>query len=75
MELRTPAAKQWEGPTTCEICLNEITPQTDPWFVDGATVLGPWALMCSNCYLIHGEGFGTGCGQRYDSTTLLKMEG
>ena len=41
-----------------------------PWFVDGKTSTGPWALMCSDCYRNHG----VGKGQRYDGITLEKVE-
>ena len=46
-----------------------------PWFVDGKLQNGPWAVMCSDCYLKHGVGLGNGKGQRYDGTTLEKVDG
>lgn len=32
--------------------------------VDGKTVLGPWANMCTECHERYGVGLGTGRGQR-----------
>lgn len=32
--------------------------------VDGKTVIGPWAMMCSSCWERIGVGLGTGRGQR-----------
>jgi hypothetical protein len=31
---------------------------------DGATVMGPWANMCEDCFAQYGRGLGTGVGQR-----------
>jgi hypothetical protein len=67
--------KKWMGtwPAKCDIC--DIPLDKQRYFVDGATVMGPWALMCPSCHVTHGQGLGTGYGQKYDSKTLLKMEG
>jgi hypothetical protein len=46
-----------------------------PGFVDGRTIYGPWALMCIDCHTRNGVGLGTGKGQKYDGTTLEKVEG
>lgn len=37
-------------------------------FIDGATVFGPWAVMCRACFRRFGVGIGPGCGQRYSLT-------
>lgn len=74
--------KKWRGtwPAECDICMyfNDGV-KTDlrnvPYFVDGATRQGPWALMCPECHAMHGVGLGTGRGQKYDSKTLVKLEG
>lgn len=34
-------------------------------FVDGATRLGPWAIMNPDSFRLYGLGLGTGIGQRY----------
>lgn len=31
---------------------------------DGATIMGPWAYMCGECFHGYGVGLGTGRGQR-----------
>ncbi len=43
---------------TCDIC------ETVPARYDGATVLGPWAFMCPDCFVAEGVGLGLGRGQR-----------
>lgn len=62
--------KKWLGttPIVCDICKHKVT---SPSFVDGKTKVGPWALMCSDCY----RSQGTGIGQTYNTTTLEKEEG
>ena len=55
--------KKWLGPipTKCDICEGKISSA----FVDGRTTHGPWAIMCPECHRVHGNGLGTGRGQRY----------
>ena len=58
----------------CEIC---GTPHTDK-MVDGATKMGPWALMCLSCHGSIGRGLGTGLGQMYQKQPdrrWLKIKG
>lgn len=59
-----PPRKLWSGepPETCQICQMPI----HRVFVDGATRMGPWAIMCRTCHFMHGCGFGTGKGQKYE---------
>lgn len=45
----------------CDICKTPITNA----FVDGKTILGPWANMCIPCSKSYGLGLGTGVGQLY----------
>lgn len=45
----------------CDICNKEIKEK----FVDGATVWGPWAHMCPECFGTYGIGLGPGKGQEY----------
>lgn len=65
--------KKWMSskPVKCDICRGAL----DKTFVDGATSMGPWAIMCRNCHLEFGTGTGEGCGQIYDAVTLVKLEG
>ena len=71
-----PKQRYWMGSTPkCDFCgavdLKE--------FVDGKTVHGPWAIICTNykCKM-NMVGLGTGQGQRYvlqDDGQYLKVEG
>lgn len=65
--------KKWLGtpPEKCDLCHKPLTQQ----FVDGATVYGPWGILCAVCHKRYGRGLGTGRGQRYDLKTLEKIEG
>jgi len=67
--------KKWQGtwPAKCDICGLDLS--KDPWFVDGRVVGSSWALMCIFCFETSGYGLGTGLGQKYDSKTLIKLEG
>jgi hypothetical protein len=70
------AEKKWMGTTpVCDFTSYDKVCKMEPWFVDGKTKQGPWALMCSDHYLNLGIGLGCGKGQRYDGKTLLKLEG
>jgi|WetSurMetagenome_2_1015567.scaffolds.fasta_scaffold27648_4 hypothetical protein len=66
--------KHWSGtaPKHCELCHGKFT---DGVFIDGSTCYGPWAIMCSCCHSHSGHGLGLGRGQKYDSKTLVKLEG
>lgn len=67
-------AKSWMGGTVCDFCKCDVT--KEPWFVDGRTTFGPWALMCPEDWRNFGvKTLGTGMGQKYDGPTKLKMEG
>lgn len=67
--------KKWMGtwPAKCDLCRGALIKQ--PTFIDGRTAMGPWALMCEYCHFLDGVGLGTGRGQKYDSKTLIKLEG
>lgn len=61
--------KTWQGtvPSKCQICGDPI----DQEFIDGATQMGPWAIMCPTCHKPYsptgvGVGLGVGKGQRYE---------
>lgn len=70
-----PETKKWHGtwPSPCQLCGRPLDRQEH--FIDGATVYGPWALMCVFCHSELGLGLGTGKGQKYSSETLEKVEG
>lgn len=60
--------KQWQStpPAHCDICKKNIIGE----FVDGKTLnkspgKGSWAIMCTECYTLHGVGLAMGQGQRY----------
>ncbi len=58
-------------PEKCDICRMKLKKE----FIDGATVLGPWGIMCKFCHLRRGRGLGIGKGQRFDLKTLECLEG
>ena len=43
----------------CDLCGERL----GAMFVDGKTVLGPWAVMCAECWCAFGVGLGPGRGQ------------
>ena len=59
-----PQGLKWAGaaPSSCDICGSAIH---DGHFIDGKTVMGPWANMCPNCHGSYGVGLGVGLGQEY----------
>lgn len=61
--------KVWRGdPGACGFCGDALIDYRN--FVDGATVIGPWANMCPKCYRRNGVGLGTGRGQQYSRVRL-----
>jgi hypothetical protein len=60
-----------EVPKKCQICGGPLKEA----FVDGATVFGPWAIMCIACHRGHGRGLGLGRGQKFDVATKEKIDG
>lgn len=69
MTKRGPRIKKWEGtvPSTCQLCGAELKQH----FIDGATKLGPWAMMCTACHKNAGDGLGVGKGQKYEKRGQL----
>lgn len=77
--------RSWLGelPMRCDICNRPMEECRDPvnpssegkTFIDGRTVMGPWANMGEGCFAIVGTGIGLGKGQRYDLATGQKLEG
>jgi len=66
-------ATKWAGsePTSCDVCHRPFK----KYFIDGKTQMGPWGLLCVECHEEIGVGLGTGRGQKYDLSTLEKVEG
>jgi predicted RNA-binding Zn-ribbon protein involved in translation (DUF1610 family) len=64
----------WMGPkpVECDFCNKKIE---SGYFVDGATDMGPWGIMCSHCFPLHGMGIGQGRGQKYDAKSGRKLMG
>lgn len=59
---RIKQLRYWVGDVDdCNLCNKRI----DAEFVDGATRMGPWAIMCKPCARKHGVGVGMGRGQVY----------
>ena len=71
----TKKVKKWMGSPIekCQLCEEQITAR----FVDGATLMGPWAIMCTPCHGKLGVGIGTGRGQLYqhEGTDWVKVAG
>lgn len=65
--------KKWMGaiPEKCDVCHNEFKDV----FIDGATLMGPWGLLCESCHQEVGIGLGIGRGQKYDLKTEMKITG
>lgn len=66
-------AKKWMGskPVKCDLCGGEL----EDVFYDARTTSGPWGILCSMCFAVHGVGIGTGMGQIYNLNTLEKLAG
>jgi hypothetical protein len=68
--------KKWFGrwPDNCRICGIDLSKKE--WFADAKSNYGPWGLFCPECHeACCSQKFGTGIGQKYDSKTLIKLEG
>lgn len=60
---KSASGKTWSGEVdNCQLCNQPITTE----FIDGKTVMGPWAIMCRACHSQYGCGLGTGRGQLYE---------
>ena len=55
----------------CEFCGKEFT----EFVYDCKTIHGPWANLCTQCWLNLGTGLGVGLGQKYSIKTLQKVGG
>jgi hypothetical protein len=57
--------KVWTGRVgPCQFCHTSLEGKS---FVDGATRMGPWAIMCLDCHKVEGHGIGQGRGQQYNA--------
>jgi len=45
------------------------------FYADAKTRRGPWAYMCSQCWVLQGKPLGVGKGQLYDVETGEKIAG
>jgi hypothetical protein len=67
--------RKWLGtwPAYCDFCGADLSQLKV--FYDAKSRRGLWGLFCHQCYDIGCYGLGTGKGQKYDSKTLVKLEG
>jgi hypothetical protein len=65
MTMQQQAQKQ----RCCQLC-NEPLIES---YIDGATVVGPWAIMCDACHRQFGVGWGVGRASRHDVQTGKKL--
>ena len=73
---KAPTKKKWFGtwPATCDACGAYLPDQE--YFCDARTDRGDWGLFCPDCHRQYCSGrLGLGSGQKYDSKTLVKLEG
>ena len=70
---RRAPKKYWLStkPDVCDVCDQELKVV----FFDAKTKMGPWGILCKDCFERVGIGLGLGLGQKYDLTTLEKLEG
>uniref|UniRef100_A0A6M3L6X0 Putative HNH endonuclease n=1 Tax=viral metagenome TaxID=1070528 RepID=A0A6M3L6X0_9ZZZZ len=75
MQTREKPKKFWLGSEPkCDFCGRTSMKK----FIDGATAVGPWAMMCVACFNIYGRGLGLGKGQLYQKqkdSSWLKIGG
>ena len=59
----------------CELCKKYLP--VGSIIIDGKTKGGPWAVMCEDCFKVHGVGLGVGKGQAFTTgeKTLYRIEG
>ena len=59
----TQIGKPWNGaPVSCSFCKIK----EPDCFVDGRVAMSTaWAIMCLECFKVHGVGLGVGKGQKY----------
>ena len=57
VEIHDLEAAEVDDLPTCDFCEKVAA-------YDGATMMGPWANMCEECFELHGIGLGTGKGQK-----------
>ena len=55
----------------CDMCKDLPDGWHRPAYVDGKTIMGPWAYMCSDHFQLVGVGLGLGLGQEL----ILSEEG
>lgn len=50
------------APSNCDLCGGDF----EGVMFDAKTKFGPWGNLCTECFMVHGVGLGTGKGQKYD---------
>jgi len=68
--------RKWFGtwPAICNMCGSYLP--DEKYFYDASDNQGDWGLFCPQCHKDYcGSRLGTGLGQKYDSKTLVKLEG
>jgi len=70
--MKTKHKKYWQGPSpvVCDMCSDTIV----SLFIDGKTIHGSWANMCTSCHAECGVGVGPGLGQKYELDDKGKWE-
>jgi hypothetical protein len=67
--------KKWNGspPDKCDLCHQPMGEH----FYDASIprARGSWGKICSTCFHDNGCRLGEGCGQKYDTITLEKVDG
>ena len=65
LEVCMAGKNEWSGaaPEKCGMCYHPFV-EADR-FYDGATIFGPWAILCSYCFSIYGVKRGKHKGKRY----------
>ena len=63
--------KKWLGnkPENCECCGGKIGSVFYDCYIPG----GAWGLICNSCFADYNCKLGMGCGQKYDTKTLEKL--
>lgn len=65
--------KKWLGTVynDCQLCGGKL----GKVFYDARIPRQGWGVVCHACFRFHGCKLGVGCGQKYDSKTLVLLGG
>jgi hypothetical protein len=71
--------KYWHGSQICDSCISHCKDVGNGDLYDAKTRMGPWAVLCTDCFDAVGIGLGTGLGQKYawssDQKKYVKVAG